>query len=103
MAKYNFDAVSSFDINSSSYAGELALPYIAPAILAADTITNGFVTVHENIKFKAVMKKLSNNSAIVRAASCDFDSVSGELDLDEVGLQGACQPAVAAAAAMLLS
>jgi len=86
MAKYNFDAVKSFDINSSSYEGELALPYIAPAILAADTIANGFVTVHENIKFKAVMKKLSNASAIVRAASCDFDTVGGELDLNEVVL-----------------
>lgn len=87
MAQYNFDAVQSFDINNSSYAGELALPYIAPAILAADTIANGYVTVHENVKFKAVMKKLSNNSAIVRSASCDFDTVGGELDLDEVVLQ----------------
>lgn len=46
----------SLDINSSSYAGELALPYIAPAILSADTIANGYITVHENVKFKAVLK-----------------------------------------------
>ena len=46
------------DINNSSYNGELALPYIAPAILSADTIANGYITVHENVKHKAVLKKL---------------------------------------------
>lgn len=76
----------SLDINSSSYAGELALPYIAPAILAADTIANGYVTVHENVKFKAVLKKLSNASEIIDAYGCDFSANAGDLDLDEVVL-----------------
>ena len=76
----------SFNINSSTYAGELALPYIAPAILSADTIANGYCTVHENVKFKAVLKKLSNAAEIIDAAGCDFNANTGDLDLDEVVL-----------------
>lgn len=76
----------SLDINSSSYNGELALPYIAPAILSADTIANGYVTVHENVKFKAVLKKLSAAAEIIDAANCDFTKTAGDLDLDEVVL-----------------
>ena len=76
----------SLDINSSSYAGELALPYIAPAILSADTIANGYITVHENVKFKAVLKKLSTGSEIIDAYGCDFSANANDLDLDEVVL-----------------
>lgn len=76
----------SFDINSTSYDGELALPYIAPAILAAETIATGAVTVHQNVKFKAVLKKLSANTEIVKANDCSFTGVNGDLDLDEVVL-----------------
>jgi len=75
-------AVKSFDINSSTYAGELSLPYIAPAILAADSIANGYITLKENVKYKAVLKKLSGGTII--AAGCDFDSTAGSMDLDEV-------------------
>jgi hypothetical protein len=77
----------SFDINTSSYDGELALPYIAPAILAAETIATGAVTIHQNVKYKAVLKKLSNNAEIVKANDCSFTGVAGDLDLDEVVLQ----------------
>lgn len=76
----------SLNINSSSYAGELALPYIAPAILAADTITNGYITVHQNVKYKAVLKKLSNAASVIDAAACSFVGVADDLDLDEVVL-----------------
>jgi len=76
----------SLDINSSSYEGELALPYIAPAILSADTIANGYITVHENVKFKAVLKKLVAANEIIDQANCDFTKTAGDLDLDEVVL-----------------
>lgn len=76
-------AVKSLNINSSSYAGELALPYIAPAILSANTIADNLVTVHNNVKYKAVLKKLSAAAEIIDSASCDFDSTAGDLDLDE--------------------
>jgi hypothetical protein len=86
MSMHQFSAVKSLDINSSSYAGELALPYIAPAILSANTIADNLITVHNNVKYKAVLKKLSNAAEIVDSASCDFDSTANDLDLDEVVL-----------------
>lgn len=85
MSKVNFDAVKSVDINNSSYAGELALPYIRPAILAANSIREGLITLKEGVKDKAVMKKLSGGTLI--AAGCDFDSTSGSMDVDEVTLE----------------
>ena len=72
----------SLTINSSSYTGELALPYINAAILSGDTLAKGYVTLKENVKYKAVLKKLSNAASLVQAASCDF-SQAGSLNLDE--------------------
>jgi hypothetical protein len=72
----------SLSINSSTYAGELALPYINAAILSGDTLAKGYVTLKEGVKYKAVLKKLSNNASLVQAASCDF-SQAGDLQLDE--------------------
>lgn len=73
----------SLTINSSTYAGELALPYINAAILSGDTLAKGYVTLKEGVKFKAVLKKLSNAASLVQAGSnCDF-SQAGSLNLDE--------------------
>jgi hypothetical protein len=72
----------SLTINSSSYTGELALPYINAAILSGDTLAKGYVTLKEGVKFKAVLKKLSNAASLVQSASCDF-SQQGSLNLDE--------------------
>ena len=60
---------------TSTYAGELALPYVAPAILAADSIANGYVTLKENVKKQIVLKKL--DGAVLQAAGCDFDAQTG--------------------------
>ncbi len=73
----------SLTINSSSYAGELALPYINAAILSGDTLAKGYVTLKEGVKYKAVLKKLSNAASLVQAGTnCDF-SQAGSLNLDE--------------------
>jgi hypothetical protein len=72
----------SLSINSSTYAGELALPYINAAILSGDTLAKNYVTLKEGVKYKAVMKKLSNAASLVQAASCDF-SQAGDLQLNE--------------------
>jgi hypothetical protein len=72
----------SLSINSSTYTGELALPYINAAILSGDTLAKNYVTLKEGVKYKAVMKKLSNAASLVQAASCDF-SQAGSLNLDE--------------------
>lgn len=75
----------SFDINSTSYAGEAAAEFISPAILAADSIANNYITLHENVKYKQVLQKLSGFN--LQAAGCDFSADAGSLDLDEVVLQ----------------
>jgi hypothetical protein len=72
----------SLTINNSTYAGELALPYINAAILSGDTLAKNYVTLKEGVKYKAVMKKLSNAASLVQAASCDF-SQQGDLQLNE--------------------
>ena len=72
----------SLTINSSSYAGELALPYINAAILSGDTLAKGYVTLKEGVKYKAVLKKLSNAASLVQAAGCNFNE-QGTLNLDE--------------------
>ena len=75
-------ANNSVEIISSSYAGELALPYIAPAILAGDSIANGYITVKENVKMQAVLKKLSGTD--IQAYACDFSVTNDAIDLTEV-------------------
>jgi len=67
---------------TSTYAGELALPYINAAILSGDTLAKGYVTLKENVKFKAVLKKLANSASLVQAAACDFTQ-QGSLTLTE--------------------
>jgi hypothetical protein len=58
------------------------LPYINAAILSGDTLAKNYVTLKEGVKYKAVMKKLSNAASLVQAASCDF-SQAGDLQLNE--------------------
>jgi hypothetical protein len=58
-------------ITSSTYNGEFAGKYIAAALLSADTIEGGGITVKPNVKYKEVMKTLSTN-ALVKNADCDF-------------------------------
>lgn len=77
---------TSLTISSSSYAGELALPYIAAAVLSGDTLANEYVTIHENVKYKAVLKTLST-TGIVKAWGCDFDNSGTTLTLAERVLQ----------------
>jgi hypothetical protein len=77
---------SNLTISSSSYTGELALPYIQAALLTGDTIANRYVTVKENVKFKAVLKKLAS-SGLVKAAGCNFDNSTSTLTLSEAVLQ----------------
>lgn len=73
---------SNLDISHSSYAGELALPYIAAAVLSGDTLANEYVTVHENVKYKAVLKTLET-TGLVKAWGCDFNNADTELTLAE--------------------
>jgi len=60
---------------NTTYAGESAKKYISAALLSANTIENGGVTVLPNVKFRTTMKKVSSND-ILKNATCDFDPTS---------------------------
>lgn len=60
---------------TTTYAGESASKYIAAALLSANTIENGGVTVLPNVKFRATMKKVASDD-ILKNASCDFQATS---------------------------
>ena len=67
-----------------TYAGEAARPYVAAAVLSADTIANGYVSVIENVHSKAVLRKFSG--AVLANATCEFTG-SGSLTLGEAILE----------------
>ena len=70
-----------------TYAGQAALPYVASAVLSADTIANGYVSVLENVYSKAVLRKFSG-TAIQANDDCAFTSPdSGQLTLGEAVLE----------------
>ena len=60
---------------TTTYAGEFAGKYISAALLSADTIEGGGITIKPNVKFKEVIKTLSTD-AIVKDATCDFSDTS---------------------------
>ena len=60
---------------TTTYAGEFAGQYVAAALLEANTLAKGGITIKPNVKFKEVLKKVSVDD-IVKDASCDFDPTS---------------------------
>lgn len=72
-----------------TYAGVAARPYVSAAILAADTIANGYVSVLENVHSKAVLRKFSG-AAIQPNTDCGFNTPdSGQLTVGEAVLEAA--------------
>ena len=71
---------------TTTYAGEFAGKYIAAALLSADTLDKGTITIMPNVKFKSVIQKASTDD-IVKDASCDFQTGQGTLTLTEKILQ----------------
>ncbi len=70
---------------TGNYAGEKAVGYLAPAILAANTIANGGVTVHDNIRYKLNVRNLATTGFLANA-SCDFVG-TGNVNLSDVVLE----------------
>ena len=66
---------------TTTYAGEKAAGYVAAALLSANTIENGGITVKPNVKFKEVLKRVSTDDLLANG-SCDFSATS-TLTLDE--------------------
>ena len=71
---------------TTTYAGEFSGKYIAAALLSADTLDKGLITVMPNVKFKSVIQKAATDD-IVKDATCDFQTDAGTLTLTEAILQ----------------
>ena len=82
MSKYQF---ANATIGVGTYAGEAARPYVAAAILSADTIANNYVSVLQNVHSKAVLRKFSG-AAIQANDDCAFSTAAGQLTLGEAVL-----------------
>jgi hypothetical protein len=76
---------SDLNLISNSYAGEFALPYVSAAVLSADTVAKNLVTVHQNVKDKAVLGKIDITD-ILQLGSCDFTPNVSAIDSDEAVL-----------------
>lgn len=66
---------------TTTYAGEFAGKYIGMALLSANTIDKGGVTVMANIKYRETVKRF-DSSNIIKDASCDF-TATGDIVLTE--------------------
>jgi len=71
------------DSITSSYAGEFAGKYIAAALLSADTLDGGGITIKPNVKFKETMRTLST-AGLVKNAACDFSDATDVTIADRV-------------------
>jgi len=58
---------------TTTYAGEKKRGYIATALLSANTIENGGVSVNQNVKYKEVIKQMAV-SGLIADGTCDFDA-----------------------------
>jgi hypothetical protein len=84
MSLYKFG--NNATVNVGTYNGEAARPYVSAAILSADTIANGYVSVLENVHSKAVLRKFTG-VAIQANDDCAFSTpASGQLTLGEAVL-----------------
>ncbi|QDP56670.1 MAG: hypothetical protein Unbinned3205contig1001_5 [Prokaryotic dsDNA virus sp.] len=62
-------------VGASTYAGELALPYVHAATLSAPTIANQTVTVLQNVRFKAQIPVMAN-TGLVTTGGCNFTTTA---------------------------
>ena len=60
---------------TTTYAGEKLQGFISAALLSANTIENGGVTVKPNVKYKAVIKSLATGT-LIADDTCDFTDSS---------------------------
>tara|TARA_R110002167_G_scaffold22647_5_gene80990 strand:+ start:634 stop:1620 length:987 start_codon:yes stop_codon:yes gene_type:complete len=82
-------ATSPVTYVNNTYAGLLAVPFVAPAILSADSIANGYLTVLENVRHKAVLKKFSGGAIADRTCEFTRPLLTTQLVLTDVVLETA--------------
>jgi len=75
--------MADMTFTTSNYAGTAAVPFVAPAILSADTIANGYCSVLDNVRYKTNLRKVSGGT--VEARTCGF-AANGSLDISDVQL-----------------
>ena len=56
---------------TTTYSGEFSSKYVAAALLSADTLDKGLITIMPNVKYKSVIQKGATDD-IVKDATCDF-------------------------------
>ena len=66
---------------TSTYTGDRAQDYVAAALLSANTIEQGAITVIPNIKYQYTINKGTTGS-LLKNATCDFDA-AGSVTLTE--------------------
>lgn len=60
---------------TSSYVGEFASKFVSAALLSANSLENGGLTILPNIKYKQTLPKMSIDG-ILKDATCDFTATS---------------------------
>ena len=73
MSKYNVKLATTESV-SGNYAGELAAPYVAAALLAGNTLSQNAIRIIENVKYQTSLRSMKLDS-ILDAANCDWDPV----------------------------
>jgi hypothetical protein len=66
---------------TTTYAGEKKQGFISAALLSANTLDKGGVTIKSNVKFREVIKTLSSAN-LLADGTCDF-TTTGDITLDE--------------------
>ena len=73
---------------TSTYAGDLALPYIHASVISAPTLHGGNVTLLDGIRYKAIIPRMSFGTgadSLIKVGACDFD-VTATTTLEEASL-----------------
>ena len=78
-------ATANVTVNST-YVGQLATPFVAPAILSADSIANGYLSILENVRFKANLKILKGGVIVSRTCGFTLPDDPNQMILDDVVL-----------------
>jgi len=60
---------------TTTYAGDFSKKYIHAALLSANTVENGGVSVYPSIKYQQVISKIGLND-VLKDATCDFNATS---------------------------
>ena len=87
MGKYKIskkrDFVTDIVINSDTYAGVHALPYVTAVVRTPDTIAKGYVRQIDGLTKSAVINNVASANP-VQAAGCDFDDTTTVTTTEQV-------------------